>query len=108
MSDLSHDKFGSVLIDGYNIGGMGFDRYRQIQRAGLALATKPGGEKALVIAFGGGEGQGTPSGWVIAFDVFKTGSRCRPSQRLVECSEQRLRIRRRRKRVDGQCRIDRG
>jgi hypothetical protein len=71
MSDLSHDKFGSVLIDGYNIGGMGFDRYRQIQRAGLALATKPGGEKALVIAFGGGEGQGTPSGWVIAFDVFK-------------------------------------
>ena len=71
MSDLSHDRFGSVRIDGYKIGGMGFDRYRQIQRAGLALATKPGGAKALVIAFGGGEGQGTPSGWVIAFDVFK-------------------------------------
>lgn len=68
--DFSHDKFGSVLIDGYNIGGMGFDRYQQIQRAGLALATKPGGAKALVIAFGGGEGQGSPSGWVIAFDVF--------------------------------------
>jgi hypothetical protein len=50
---------------------MGFDRYRQIQRAELALATKPGGAKALVIPFGGGEGQGTPSGWVIAFDVFK-------------------------------------
>jgi hypothetical protein len=56
MPDLSHDRFGSVVIDDYKIGGKGFDRYRRIQRAGLALATK----KALVIAFGGGEGQGTP------------------------------------------------
>ena len=71
MSDLSHDKFGSVLIDGYNVGGKGFDRYRQMQRAGLALATKPGGAKAVVVAFGGGEGQGSPSGWVVAFDTAK-------------------------------------
>ncbi len=71
MANLSHDKFGSGLIDGYNVGGKDFDRYRQMQRAGLALATKPGGAKAVVIAFGGGEGQGSPSGWVVAFDTAK-------------------------------------
>ena len=60
MSDLSHDKFGSVLIDGCNVGGRGLRPVPQIQRAGLALATKPDGARALVIAFGGGEGQGTP------------------------------------------------
>jgi hypothetical protein len=42
MTNLANDKFGSVLIDGYNIGGTGFNRYRQMQRAGLALATKAG------------------------------------------------------------------
>jgi hypothetical protein len=62
LSDLTHDKFGSVLVDGYNVGGAGFNRYRQIQRAGLVLALKPSGAKAVVIAFGGGEGQGTASG----------------------------------------------
>jgi hypothetical protein len=71
MSNLSNDKFGSMRIDGYNVGGKGFDRYRQMQRAGLALAVKPGGAKAVVIAFGGGEGQGSPSGWVVAFDTAK-------------------------------------
>lgn len=71
MSNLGNDKFGSVLIDGYNVGGTGFNRYKQIQRAGLALATKPSGAKAVVIAFAGGEGQGTASGWVVAFDTFK-------------------------------------
>ena len=71
MANLTHDKFGSGLIDGYNVGGKDFDRYRQMQRAGLALATKPGGAKAVVIAFGGGEGQGSPSGWVVAFDTAK-------------------------------------
>ena len=106
MSDPSQDKFGSVLTDGYNIGGMGLDRYRQIQRAGFALATKPGGAKALVIAFGGGEGQGTPSGWVIAFHVFKLAHGGVSRRCLVQCSEQRLRLRRRR-RVDGQCRTGR-
>jgi hypothetical protein len=71
LSDLSHDKFRSVAIDGYNVNGTGFDRFRQMQRAGLALARKPGSDKALVIAFGGGEGQGSPSGWVVAFDTAK-------------------------------------
>jgi len=71
LSDLSHDKFGSVAIDGYNVNNTGFDRFRQMQRAGLALARKSGGAKALVIAFGGGEGQGSPSGWVVAFDTAK-------------------------------------
>lgn len=51
-SDLSHDKFGSVLIDGYNVDGTGFDRFRQMQRAGLALARKPSGATALIVAFG--------------------------------------------------------
>ncbi len=71
MTDLSREKFGSVLIDGYAVNGKGFDRYRQMQRAGLALARKPGGQQAVVIAFGGGEGQGSPSGWVVAFDTAK-------------------------------------
>jgi outer membrane protein assembly factor BamB len=74
MSNLSNDKFGSVLIDHYNVGGMGFNRYRQMQRPGLALVTKPSGAKAVVIAFGGGEGQGSPSGWVVAFDTSKLAS----------------------------------
>lgn len=71
MSNLSNDNFGSVLIDRYNVGGMRFNRYRQMQRAGLALVTKPSGAKAVVIGFGGGEGQGSPSGWVVAFDTSK-------------------------------------
>jgi hypothetical protein len=71
MSDLTQDKFGSVLIDSYNVNGKGFDRYRQMQRAGLALAKNPSGEQAVVVAFGGGEGQGSPSGWVVAFDTGK-------------------------------------
>jgi hypothetical protein len=29
MSNLSNDKFGSVRIDGYNVGGTGFNRYLQ-------------------------------------------------------------------------------
>lgn len=70
-TDLANDKFGSVRIDNYNVGEMGFNRYRQMQRAGLALTTKPSGAKAVVIAFGGGEGQGSPSGWVAAFDTAK-------------------------------------
>jgi outer membrane protein assembly factor BamB len=71
MSNLDNDRFGSVLIDGYNVAGTGFDRYRQMQRAALALAAKPNGAKAVVIAFGGGEGQGSPAGWVVAFDTAK-------------------------------------
>jgi hypothetical protein len=70
-SDLSHDRFASVTIDGFNVNGTGFDRFRQMQRAGLALVSKPGGAKALVVAFGGGEGQGSPAGWVVAFDTAK-------------------------------------
>ena len=58
-------------IDGYNVNGKGFDRFRQMQRAGLALARKSNGAKALIVAFGGGEGQGSPSGWVVAFDAAK-------------------------------------
>jgi hypothetical protein len=71
MSNLNNDQFGSVLIDGYSAGGTGFNRYFQVQRAGLALAVKPSGAKAIVIAFGGGEGQGSPAGWVVAFDTSK-------------------------------------
>jgi hypothetical protein len=37
MSNLSNDKFGSVRIDGFNIGTTQFNRYRQMQRAALAL-----------------------------------------------------------------------
>lgn len=84
MTNLANDKFGSVLIDGFNVGGAGFNRYLQIQRAGLALATKPGGAKALVIAFGGGEGQGSPSGWVVAFDTAKLANGGAPAN--VWCS----------------------
>jgi hypothetical protein len=71
VSDLNNDKFGSVLLDGFNVGGTGFDHFRQLQRAGLALVTKPGGAQAVVIAFGGGEGQGSAPGWVVALDTFK-------------------------------------
>lgn len=71
ISNLGNDKFGSVVIDGFNVNNTGFNRYLQVQRAGLALARKPGGAQALVIAFGGGEGQGSPAGWVVAFDTAK-------------------------------------
>jgi hypothetical protein len=72
--NLNQDRFGSVSIDGYNANGVGFNRYLQMQRAGLALVTKPTGQQAVVVAFGGGEGQGSPSGWVIAFDTSKLAS----------------------------------
>jgi hypothetical protein len=84
MTDLGHNKFASVLIDGYNVGGTGFNRYLQMQRAGLALATKPSGAKAVVVAFGGGEGQGSPSGWVVAFDTAKLAAGGAPAN--VWCS----------------------
>lgn len=71
MSNLASDRFASVRIDHYNVGGTGFNRYLQMQRAGLALAVKPGGAKAVVVAFGGGEGRGSPSGWLVAFDTAK-------------------------------------
>ncbi len=83
MSDLGQDKFNSVLIDGYNVGGTGFNRYLQMQRAGLALANK-NGAKAVIIAFAGGEGQGSPSGWVVAFDTAKLVSGDAPAN--VWCS----------------------
>ena len=72
MANLANDMFPSVLLDGYNVGGTGFNRYRQIQRAALVLAKKPSGAQAVVIGFGGGEGQasGVP-GWVIALDTYK-------------------------------------
>jgi hypothetical protein len=73
-SDLSQDRYGSVRIDGYDINGTGFNRYLQMQRSGLALVKKPTGEQAVVVAFGGGEGQGSPAGWVIAFDTAKIAS----------------------------------
>jgi hypothetical protein len=71
VTNLNNDKFASVLIDGFNIGGSGFNRFLQLQRAGLALAAKPGGAQALVIAFGGGEGAGASPGWVVAYDTAK-------------------------------------
>jgi hypothetical protein len=71
ITDLSKDKFQSVLIDGFNVNGSKFDRFRQLQRAGLAITVKPDGSKAIVIAFGGGEGQGTAPGWVVAYDTSK-------------------------------------
>ncbi len=72
MTNLTNDKFQSVLIDGFNVGGSGFNRYLQLQRAGLALAAKPnGGPQAVVIAFGGGEGAGAAQGWVVAYDTAK-------------------------------------
>ena len=83
MGDLSKEKFGSKLLDSYNVGGRGFDRYRQIQRAGLTLAAKPGGAKALVIPFAGGEGQGSVAGWVLAFDTAKLATNDPPA---VWCS----------------------
>ncbi|MGB6691425.1 MAG: hypothetical protein WBE76_26620 [Terracidiphilus sp.] len=71
ITNLSNDKFASVLIESFNVGGSGFNRYAQLQRAGLALAAKPGGAQALVIAFGGGEGAGASPGWVVAYDTAK-------------------------------------
>jgi hypothetical protein len=71
ITDLSKDKFQSVLMDGFSAGSSSFDRFRQLQRAGLAIATKPDGSKAVIIAFGGGEGQGTAPGWIIAYDATK-------------------------------------
>lgn len=72
ITNLAHDRFPSVLLDGYNVNGTGFNRYRQIQRAALALAKKPNGAQAVIIAFGGGEGQGSGvPGWVVAFDTEK-------------------------------------
>ena len=74
ISNLNNDKFPSALIGGYNVGGTDFNRFHQIQRAGLALARKPDGAKAVVIAFAGGEGQGGAPGWVVAFDASKLAS----------------------------------
>src|SRR5262245_40406220 len=71
ITDLSRDKFASVAIDHYNVGGTGFNRYFQMQRAGLALAVKPNGAKAVVVAFGEGEGNGRRSGSVVTFDTAK-------------------------------------
>src|SRR5690349_12802555 len=71
ISNLDQDKFHSVRLDGYNVNGTGFDRWRQMQRAALALAIKPNGAKAVVVAFGGGEGQGSAAGWVVAFETAK-------------------------------------
>jgi hypothetical protein len=68
--NLNQDRYAAVRIDGYNANGTGFDRYRQMQRAGLALVNKNGAQ-AVLVAFGGGEGQGSPAGWVIAFDTAK-------------------------------------
>jgi hypothetical protein len=70
ITDLTRQKFNSVLIDSFNVNGGGFNRYLQVQRAALALAAKPGGPQALVIAFSGGEGGGAP-GWVVAYDTGK-------------------------------------
>jgi hypothetical protein len=74
ISNLAIDKFPSVRIDSYDAGGKGFDRFRQVQRAGLALTTKPNGVKGVVVAFAGGEGSGGASGWVVAFDTAKLTS----------------------------------
>jgi len=71
MTDLTKEKFSSKIIDSYNVGGRGFDRYRQIQRAALTLAVKPDGRKAIVIAFTGQENVGGSAGWVVAFDTAK-------------------------------------
>ena len=70
ITDLTKQKFNSVLIDNFNVNGGGFNRYYQIQRAALALAAKPGGPQAVVIGFSGGEGAGAP-GWVVAYDTAK-------------------------------------
>jgi hypothetical protein len=72
MTNLKTQKFQPVLIDGFNVGGSAFNRFLQVQRAGLALAAKPGGgSQALIVAFGGGEGAGASPGWVIAYDTAK-------------------------------------
>jgi len=71
ITNLSNDKFQSVLMDGFSVGGKGFNHSLQVQRAGLALAVKPGGQQAVVIAFGGGEGAGASPGWVVAYDTAK-------------------------------------
>jgi hypothetical protein len=71
ITDLTRDKFPSVLLDGYNVNGTVFDRRRQMQRAGLVLVRKPNGAQALIVAFAGGEGLGGASGWVLAFDTAK-------------------------------------
>ncbi len=70
ITDLTKQKFNSVLIDGFNVNGGKFNHFLQVQRAGLALAAKPGGPQAVVIAFSGGEGGGAP-GWVVAYDTSK-------------------------------------
>jgi hypothetical protein len=70
MTNLSNDKFNSVMLDSFHVNGGGFNRYLQVQRSGLALAAKPGGPQAVVVAFSGGEGGGAP-GWVIAYDTAK-------------------------------------
>ena len=70
ITDLTKQKFHSVLIESFNVNGGGFNRYYQVQRSALALAAKPGGAQALVIAFSGGEGGGAP-GWVVAYDTGK-------------------------------------
>ena len=87
MTNLTNDKFQSVLIDGFNVGGSGFNRYLQLQRAGLTLAAKPGGPQALVIAFGGGEGEGASPGWVVAYDTKKLAQGS--AQANVWCSNPR-------------------
>ena len=83
ITDLTKQKFNSVLIDGFNVNGGKFNQYLQVQRAGLALAPKPGGPQALVIAFSGGEGGGAP-GWVVAYDTSKLAQNA--AQANVWCS----------------------
>ena len=87
ITNLSNDKIPSVKLDGYTSGQSHFDRFRQLQRAGLVLAAKPGGAKALIVAFGGGEGQGSAPGWVIAFDTSKLPGGAAPAD--VWCSTPR-------------------
>src|SRR5215475_5435693 len=83
MTDLTKEKFPSKLIDSYNVGGRGFDRYRQIQRARLSITTKPDGSKGIVIPFAGGEGEGSVAGWVVVFDIAKLAGNDPPA---VWCS----------------------
>jgi hypothetical protein len=71
LTNLTKERFKSVLLGGYKTGSTSFDPRLQVQRAGLALVTAPGGQKAVVIAFAGGEGQGSPSGWVVLYDTAK-------------------------------------
>jgi hypothetical protein len=83
ITDLTKQKFNSVLIGGFNVNGGKFNQYLQVQRAGLALAPKPGGSQALVIAFSGGEGGGAP-GWVVTYDTAKLAQNA--AQADVWCS----------------------